>query len=488
MSSNKKLSVWAFILMILTSVFGVANIGIGFYRMGYAAIPMFVIGGFLFFVPFLVMMIEFATGFDNKEGGIYTWMKESISVKFAFVGIMMWYCSYVIWMFGKAFSMWVPLSYVLFGKDVTVIPVKIMGIDFGPFIIGLTGILIIVILYFIVSKGASKLAKIASIGGIAVISLNFVLIVGGLIAFMLKGFQLSEPLTMASLWTSPNPAYQSAIPFLGFLVFAVFAYGGTEAIGGVAEDLENPEKDLKKGLILSGLFIIVCYIVGFLMVGAAMSWAQFPEKVGSMQALFIIMRNLGDTIAGPNSILGEFLMRFAGLGIFLSYLGALIALTYAPLKQLITGTPKEFWPKSFQKENENGIRTSALKIQAIIVIGFILVKSIFSLINPEGANAIYELIINMTNVGMTLPYVFLIYAWFEYRKNDKLPKKIILIKSNFMVFVAFIASMIAVLFGNIFTIVSPFLDGHISTGIWTIIGPILFTIVAIVIVNNSEVK
>lgn len=43
--SAKKLKLGAFILMILTSVFGVTNIGIGFYRMGYAAIPMFVIGG-----------------------------------------------------------------------------------------------------------------------------------------------------------------------------------------------------------------------------------------------------------------------------------------------------------------------------------------------------------------------------------------------------------------------------------------------------------
>ncbi len=489
MSNNKKLTIGAFILMILTSVFGVTNIGIGFYRMGYAAIPMFIIGGVLFFAPFLAMMIEFATGFDDKEGGIYTWMKESVSIKFAFVGIMMWYCSYVIWMFGKAFSIWVPLSYALFGKDITVNPVIIGGIDFGPFFLGLIGVAIIILLYFLVSRGASKLSKIASIGGMAVVSLNFVLIIGGLIAFVVSGFHLSEPLTLASLGQSPNPDYQSIVPFLGFLVFAVFAYGGTEAIGGVAEDLENPKRDLKKGIVLSGLFIIICYIVGFLMVGAAINWADFPAETGSMQALFIIMINLGDTIAGKSgSFLGEFLMRFSGLGIFLSYLGALIALTYAPLKQLITGTPKEFWPKSFSKENENGIRISALKVQALIVIAFILSKSILSLINPDGANAIYELIINMTNVGMTLPYVFLIYAWFQYRKNDQLPKNIIMIKSHAMINLIFVVSMITVLFGNVFTIVSPFLSGNISTGIWTIIGPVIFSILALVIYSNSNIK
>lgn len=59
--SAKKLKLGAFILMILTSVFGVTNIGIGFYRMGYAAIPMFVVGGLFFFIPFILMMIANST-------------------------------------------------------------------------------------------------------------------------------------------------------------------------------------------------------------------------------------------------------------------------------------------------------------------------------------------------------------------------------------------------------------------------------------------
>ncbi|MEH8148655.1 hypothetical protein [Aeromonas veronii] len=77
--SAKKLKLGAFILMILTSVFGVTNIGIGFYRMGYAAIPMFVIGGLFFFIPFILMMIEFGTGFRKEAGGIFTWMRHSVS-------------------------------------------------------------------------------------------------------------------------------------------------------------------------------------------------------------------------------------------------------------------------------------------------------------------------------------------------------------------------------------------------------------------------
>lgn len=491
-NTTKKLTVWAFVLMMLTSVFGVTNIGMGFYRMGYAAIPMFTIGGLFYFIPYIMMMVELATGFKGEAGGIYTWMEKSVSIKFAFIGIMMWYSSYVIWMFGKSLSLWVPLSFAVFGKDITTTQVMVGTTDFGPFILGVIGILVILLLTKIITGGASKLAKFTSIGGMAVIALNFVLLVGGVFAIsrnLADGGMFKEALTLSSLFNSPNEKYQSMVPFLGFIVFAVFAYGGTEAIAGVASDLENPERDLKRGIFMSGAFIVIAYILGFFMVGAALEWSQFGEDVGSLSALFIIMGHLGDAIVGQEgSMLGDILTRFAGVGMFLSYLGAMVALGYAPLKQMIEGTPKEFWPESFQEANENGIRVGAIKVQAMVVIGFIAVKSIFSLIDPEGAAGLYELIINMTNVGMTIPYVFLIFAWYRFRKNDKFEKDVILIKSNFLVILSLISTLTLVIFGNIFTIISPFLEGKYSVGIWTIIGPIIFSIIALVIYSNGEKK
>ncbi len=484
---KKKLTLFAFILMIITSVFGVTNIGIGFYRMGYAAIPMFILGGALFFIPFIFMMIEFGTGFKNEKGGIFSWMEKSVSLKYAFIGIMMWYSSYVIWMFGKSMSMWVPLSFMLFGKDITINPVMVGATDIGPALLGVAGIILVVITAIITSYGPNRLSKVSSIGGLSVIALNIILIFGGLLVFVLNGFTLYEPLTAQALVTSPNPAYQSALPFLGFVVFAVFAYGGTEAMAGIADDLENPERDLKKGIYLAGLFIVICYVVGFLMVGAAMRWSDFPQdgSVSSLSALFLIVDNLGNHLAGP--ALGEFFKRFAGLGMFLSYLGAFISLGYAPLKQLMKGTPKEFWPESFQVENEYEVRVAPLKMQSAIVIAFIASKSLLSLIDPDGANALYELIITMTNVGMTIPYVFLIYAWYKYRQNDALEKDIVIIKDSMVTF-AFVASSFLVIFGNAFTIVEPFVSGNYQSGFWTIVGPVLFSILALVIYNKSHHK
>lgn len=529
---KKKISLMAFILMMLTSVFGVTNIGIGFYRMGYAAIPMFVAGGLFYFIPYVIMMVELATGFKKEEGGIYTWMEHSIGVKWAFMGIMMWYASYVIWMFGKAFSMWVPLSYAIFGKDITTTSVFFTNsgvefipgsdtaaiaaltdagnVDFGAFILGLVGIVFVFLVSMLVKTGASKFAKVTGIGGLFVIALNVLLMGGGIIVLLMNGFELSEPFSAAALVTSPNPSFQSFMPFAGFAVFAVFAFGGVEAIAGIGNELENPEKNLKKGIFLSAIFIIVCYIIGFFMVGAIINWNDFGTGISSLQSLFVIMEQLGVQIGGD--LLGQILVRFAGLGMFFTYLGAFIALSYAPLKQLIGGTPASFWPKRFTDENKEGMPVNAITVQAYIVIGFIAAKSIASIINPEGANKIYELIITMTNVSMTIPYLFLIIAWFKFRHNDKLAKDVILIKSNAMILAATIISFIMVTFGNVFTIIDPFISAatqsqecalltgkalddcnaavmaSISTGVWTIIGPIIFVVIALVIMKRADKK
>lgn len=98
MKEEKKLGLMPLILMIFTSVYGFNNIPRSYYLMGYAAIPWFVIAGILFFIPFAFMIAEFGSAFRNETGGMYSWMCKSVGPKYAFVGTLMWYTSYILWM------------------------------------------------------------------------------------------------------------------------------------------------------------------------------------------------------------------------------------------------------------------------------------------------------------------------------------------------------------------------------------------------------
>ena len=238
-NSNKdKLTLSALILMIFTSVFGFNNIPRAFYLMGYSAIPWYIFSAIFFFLPYAFMMAEFGAAFRKETGGIYTWMNKSVGPRYAFVGTFMWYSSYLIWMVSVSSSIWVPFSNLLFGKDTTS-TWSIFGLSPAT-TLGILGSIFVIFITFISSKGLKSIAKIASIGGIFVTSANLVLLIGGLIVLVANKFKLAEPLDINSLTKSPNPFYQTPLGILGFLVFALFAYGGLEAVGGLVDSTENP--------------------------------------------------------------------------------------------------------------------------------------------------------------------------------------------------------------------------------------------------------
>ena len=76
--SLKKMTLTGLILMIFTSVFGFANSPSAFYLMGYSATPFYIVSALFFFIPFALMMAEMGSAYRKEEGGIYSWMNNSV--------------------------------------------------------------------------------------------------------------------------------------------------------------------------------------------------------------------------------------------------------------------------------------------------------------------------------------------------------------------------------------------------------------------------
>ena len=281
--------------MIFTSVYGFNNIPRSFYKMGYAAIPWYIISGITFFVPFALMVAEFGTAFRKEKGGIYSWMAKSIGPRFAFMGTFMWYFSYVTWMVNVASGMWVPVSNTIFGKDTT--QQWAIGPLVGPQVLGILGIIWICIVTYTSTKGMDKIKKVTSVGGAAVLLINLFLWVGAIAIFIGNHGHLAQPIVGLSSFTqTPNPKYAGdIIASLAFVVYALFAYGGIEAVGGLVDETENPEKTFPKGILLAGALIAVGYSLGILFIGVFTNWSQVMgvKGVNLGNASYIVMSNLG---------------------------------------------------------------------------------------------------------------------------------------------------------------------------------------------------
>ena len=261
-STTGKLTLVSLILMIFTSVFGFANMPRGFFLMGYAAIPWYIVAAVTFFIPFAFMIAEFGAAFKNEKGGIYSWMEKSVGPRYAFVGIFMWYASYIIWMVNVASTIWIPLSNMIFGHDTTS-QWGIFGLS-STQVLGLLGVAWLLLVFVLISKGLESIKKVTSIGGSAVALLNVALLIGGITILILNKGQLAQPISniAETFTTSPNASYQSVVAMLSFLTFAIFAFGGTEVVGGLVDQTENPVKTFPKGLLIAAGVISLGYVIG----------------------------------------------------------------------------------------------------------------------------------------------------------------------------------------------------------------------------------
>ncbi|HBI6897951.1 TPA: glutamate/gamma-aminobutyrate family transporter YjeM [Clostridium perfringens] len=488
---KSKLTLTALILMIFTSVYGFTNMPRTFYLMGYSGIIWYIMSAILFFIPYAFMMAEYGAAFRKEKGGIYSWMAKSVNPKFAFIVTFMWFSSNLIWMVSVSSSIWIPLSNVFFGKDTTS-TWNIFGLT-GPRAMSVLAIILLIIITFISSKGLNKISKITSIGGTVVALSNVVLILGGFFVLASNGFKTAQGFNMEQFIHSPNPAYQSPLGVLGFVVFAIFAYGGIEVVGGLVDQTENPKKNFPKGIKISAFVIVIGYAIGILCIGFFVNWNRdlTGSDVNMANIAYIIVNYLGYYIgeaiglsASACTMLGNFFARFIGLSMFLALIGAFFALSYSPLKQLIEGTPKDIWPEKWTRLNKENMPATAMWIQCLTVIIFVLCCSI----GGDDSSKFFNYLILMGNVAMTLPYMFLSFAFSFFKKKKEIVKPFEVYKNYKSALVWSIIVTLTVGFANIFTIIQPLTSekkDYVAV-IFQISGPIIFGLLAWLIYRRYE--
>ncbi|WP_373599965.1 glutamate/gamma-aminobutyrate family transporter YjeM [Paraclostridium bifermentans] len=496
-NNAKKLTLVPLVLMIFTSVFGFANMPRAFFLMGYAAIPWYILSAILFFIPYAFMMAEYGAAFKHESGGMYSWMEKSVGPKYAFVGTFMWYASYIVWMVNVASSLWIPLSNAIFGYDATS-TWSLFGLT-SVQTLGILGALWIILVTYVSTKGIEKITKVTSIGGTAVAALNLVLLIGGVAVVALNKGQFAEPVSdvVKAFTNSPNPAYQTPLTVLSFLTFAIFAFGGLEVLGGLVDQTENAEKTFPKGLTLAAIVISVGYAVGIFACGMFTNWGDIlsSSDVNMANVAYVLMQNLGYQFGvavgaseATSLVMGAWVARFVGLSMFLALSGAFFTLTYSPLKTLIEGAPKEVWPGKLG-EIKNGMPIEAMKWQAIVVVAMILLVSF----GGKSASEFFALLVLMTNVAMTIPYLFLSSAFPAFKKKQlegKVEKPFVVYKSLGMATTFSVIIGILVGFANVFTVIEPSLSSPagITKSLTMIGGPVVFGLVGFFLYSRYEKK
>ncbi len=353
--------------------------------------------------------------------------------------------------------------------------------------IGLLSIGFFCIVTFVATKGLTKVAKLAAVGGIAAVVLTIFFCVASLVLLAKNGFQLAEPINLpTSLLKSPRSSYQSLSSIVSFLIFAIYAYAGIEALGGVSDKMKNSKRNFPLAMALGAFLITMIYALFIFLWGASANWSKVfnGSGVNLGNTTYVLMSNLGYSLGQQFSLgtagaqtLSFWFARFGSFAMLISYLGSFFVIVYMPIKSFILGTPKELWPKALPKLNTYGMPANAMWLQAGVVSVLIALTSF----GGKSAVSFYNVLTLMDNLSSTLPYLFLVTAFPFFKANTTLERPFVFYKRKWVYITVTIVVDLLLMIGVASTAISAISESQYWNLTLELIGPLFFGMVGYVL-------
>ena len=471
------------VLVIATTVFSFSSSTMAFFTIGLKSLIWLAVVAVLYFLPFVIINSELTSAYPKSKGALYAWLADNLSPRIAFITTFIWYASYFVWMTSLFLKLWIPFGLLVFGQDISQmttlfnIPAKI--------VLTFLSILGILILTAIINRGFLNIAKLMYFSAILMIGL-VALTVGTNLFLSLQYPDMIVP-NLKTAATSQTFFQSSKLTgFLAqmpFLIFAITAFGGLDTVSSLAEKVGNQRHKFSKALLIGGGAVLILYFLDIL------SWStgtDFTAIRGTSTThlgnlMYGLISHLSTQISS-NPLIHELYIRYTALTMFTAYLSLLATIGYAPLKVLLhAGEP--IFPDSFLARNQNGIHSKAVNLQALIIAIFVILISV----GTPLVTTLYNQLTLMTNLSRSLPYLIVAaaYPFFKAKFSGDYLK---LIKYNFLANYLALSVIATIFIAIVFEIYSVIISDGLVAGIFLLIGPVLFAILAnyLYVINNRS--
>lgn len=382
MENKKKLRLFDSVLMAVTVVLVAESVAPA-AAVGPSQFFWWILLLLCFFLPYGLVSAELGTTYDD-EGGIYDWVKRAFGPRNG--GRVAWYywINYPLWMGSLA---------VLVPTTIT----QIFGYKFGSvssIVIPLVFIwLVTVVSLFKISDSKWILNLAAIFKVIIMVSLGAI----GIYCAVTKG--------VANTFTFKTMMPSFDITSLSFLSVIIFNFLGFEVVTSMASEMNNPQKDIPKALIMGGLLIAVFYLLAAFGVGTAIPFDQLTTDSGLIDSFSILLGSAGGwfvTIVGL-----MFLYTLAANLISWAYGVNYVALYASENNSL----PKVFKWKSKRTEMPIGVPLLNGTVASILVL-------IIPIMNHFGLDDIFWSFFALNLITLLASYLFMFPAFIKLRKID----------------------------------------------------------------------
>jgi amino acid transporter len=342
---QKKISLFSLVILITAAIDNIRNLPSA-ALFGSAMIFFFAISAIVFLIPTALVAAELSAAFPDK-GGIYMWVERAFGKKLAMLAIWLQWINTVVWYPAMLLFIAGTLAY-LFNPDLVQNKTYVIGCILTIFwvmtLVNLKG------LYF-----SSRVNNILTVVGM-IFPMCLLIVLGGV--WVLKG----EPLQISVNASNIMPSLTSSTNWIS-LIAIMASFLGMELSGVHVNDIENPQRNFPRAVLIASFFIFSSMLLGSLSIACVLPANDISLVSGVMQVMTAFFKAFGL----------ERLIPVLTVMIVIGSLGTMINWLISPAKGLLHAAEYGFLPKLFSKKNKHGVAQNILIAQAILVSVFCLV-------------------------------------------------------------------------------------------------------------------
>ena len=387
------------VLFNLVAVLGLRHLGTT-AKFGPGSLLMWLIAAVFFFIPQGLAVIELSSRFP-KEGGIYFWTKRALGEGHGFL------CGWCYW-----------INNVLYYPNLLISAAVIATFIFEKsgsglsnswaFVLPVTlGTLWIAVLINIVGLGTGKWLQNA--GGVGTYIPGLILILLG--AYGAMTVPPANELSVATLKPDLND-----VPALNLLASIAFAFAGLELASTMADEVENPRRNLPRSVFISAPLIAIAYIVGT----AAVLWCLPNKEVNVVSGFLQAIKAGTDNISPALVWVAPICAALYTIG----NLGSVGAWLIGPARVAFVIGLDRYFPKAFGAVHPRWHTPYvAILVQAMLATIFLLLSVLGKGTKVED---VYLILLDTQILIYFVPYLYLFIVFLIHRRCGENSSEVVL--------------------------------------------------------------
>ncbi len=338
--------------------------------------------GAVFFVPFALICAEMGCAYP-EQGGIYAWIRDAFGGRWA---------SRATWCYWVNTAVWLPAIFILFAgvfkqmffPDLSLAWQIAIGVALTWLAVAVNAITLDV------GKWVPNLGAVIKVA-------IFLAIIGGA-AVYIGDNGMANPLTLDTL----KPDWGSGLQYIPAIIYGML---GFELASAGSEEMRDPARDVPRAILISGVIILLLYLLGTVAVLAAIPAADINLVEGLVDTLFLFFGSEGA---------GAVFVMALGIGALYTFFSNGVTWALGCNRAAAEAASEGELPKVFAIESASGTPVGAAVLMGIVSTVVLVLYGFLSGSNED----LFWSLFAFSAVIFLLPYEGMLLGFIRLRVAD----------------------------------------------------------------------